>query len=288
MMRSVRATILRLSLLGALSVSAVGCAGGSDATVPPESVPPSGGSGSGASGEAPASDPDLSLLYSVVASRLEIVGDGVGFSVILPADSNVAWFSDRPERRAGTMTLSQLVAMWSTQGFDEVPPNAALVVARGATERQHVVELSDPVLEGSDIVMRAVALDEADGEDTIGRAHVHDIRPGRYRRAELFIDSANLPPCPSSMVGYEFVQCVATGSFSAAVPPAEKGVNDEQIDVSWWMCSTEGAVTVVAKPKIQVSACPTDESEPTGAIGLGTKQTFTVPAGRAVVFWGHW
>lgn len=53
---------------------------------------------------------------------------------------SVEWFTDRPERRAGTMTARALVRGWQAWGFADDPPNAALT----GHDLDVVVELSAP------------------------------------------------------------------------------------------------------------------------------------------------
>jgi rhizosphere induced protein len=56
----------------------------------------------------------------------------------------VEWFTDRPERRAGTMTPQALVRGWQAWGFDHDAPNAALT----GKHLDVVVELSKPRVRG--------------------------------------------------------------------------------------------------------------------------------------------
>ncbi|MCU1456451.1 MAG: hypothetical protein JWL73_543 [Actinomycetia bacterium] len=60
---------------------------------------------------------------------------------------NVEWFTDRPVRRAGTMTARTLVRNWQAWGFAHDPPNAALT----GHHLDVVVELSAPRVRGGQL-----------------------------------------------------------------------------------------------------------------------------------------
>jgi len=63
----------------------------------------------------------------------------------------VVWFSDRPERKAGHLTLPQLGDRWNKgkDSFSEDPPNATLAIA--GVQEQAVLELMNPTIEGDSV-----------------------------------------------------------------------------------------------------------------------------------------
>jgi hypothetical protein len=72
----------------------------------------------------------------VFALRGEAEFDGQRLTIETP---HVDWFTDRPERHAGRMTVADFAADWERWGFADVPPNAALI----GDQVDVVVELTD-------------------------------------------------------------------------------------------------------------------------------------------------
>lgn len=66
----------------------------------------------------------------------------------------VDWFTQRPQRRAGVASVSELAKGWGSYGFADDPPNVALAGPNLDT----VVELSDPELTGDGIAFDFKAL----------------------------------------------------------------------------------------------------------------------------------
>jgi hypothetical protein len=68
------------------------------------------------------------------------------------------WFSDRPVRQAGHMSLKDYLKEWTAaagpNNFSKDPPNATLSVYQPGKEENTltVVEISDPKVEGKDLV----------------------------------------------------------------------------------------------------------------------------------------
>ena len=143
-------------------------------------------------GAAPASTPP-GILYSVDARNAVLASPGGGpMQLSLPAPTRVTWFTDRPDRRAGSTTLRQLAQMWTASGFDTDPPNAALVLSRRGQDRTHVVELSLPVVSGSRVTFTTRPMPR--GQE-LGYRHTDALRAGRYAAARVFIDDAAVSPC---------------------------------------------------------------------------------------------
>ena len=105
---------------------------------------------------------------------------------------DVTFFTDRPARRAGELTLGSFVRRWSRFGFRAVPPNAALVVANAPSDRDVlVVEFSRPRLSagGRRVSFRAVALRGNPGGLLREFRRRADRRVGsRFGRVSLFVD----------------------------------------------------------------------------------------------------
>ncbi len=142
----------------------------------------------------PNSSPPQVLFVADVAKARVIKAHGE-VRLSLPARASMTWFSDRPERHTGRTNLQQLVNTWSAIGFDTDPPNAALILTdRRGRERIHVVQMRDPRRVGSWIHMAITVV----GDSTeAGYANIHGLKAGRYTRAQVFIDDAANPPCPT-------------------------------------------------------------------------------------------
>lgn len=136
------------------------------------------------------------ILYSIDARTATVTKVGKAHRLALPASTRVVWFSDRPARHAGTLTLRGLTGIWEASGFVEDPPNAAVILTHKGESRTHVVTLRDPQVSSSTISFSFTAV--PDGEEA-GHAHTHGIVAGTYGRAEVFIDDAAIAPCPNSL-----------------------------------------------------------------------------------------
>jgi len=75
----------------------------------------------------------------------------------------VLFFSDRPQRLVGHLTMDRYLDEWTKveDSFGENPPNAALSVyeAGESSNTMAVVEITDPVVDGDDIVYAYKLLD---------------------------------------------------------------------------------------------------------------------------------
>ncbi|MGI9187829.1 MAG: hypothetical protein ACR2J9_10020, partial [Gaiellales bacterium] len=87
-----------------------------------------------------------SILYSLDAKDVLVTTSGGTFRVSMPANAPVTWFTDRPDRKAGSIRLVDLYRIWDASGFVKDPPNAALLTSNEGVEHTHVVELTKPRL----------------------------------------------------------------------------------------------------------------------------------------------
>ncbi len=99
-----------------------------------------------------------SLLFTVTSdgSRIKAAGDG-GYLLLLDhVDNHSIWFTDRPDRDSGILETGNFINSWSSFGFDEVPPNAAIIAHDGAgLAETAVVTLSNPQYDTKNRVMMA-------------------------------------------------------------------------------------------------------------------------------------
>jgi hypothetical protein len=99
------------------------------------------------------------------------------------------FFSDRPERIAGTMSTEKFVPFWS-EGKDRFlsdPPNADISILEDGELRQTVVVLEDPALENGDLHY-TVRIIEGD-------------MPVEGANVSVFIDVIGMPLTPVSVAG---------------------------------------------------------------------------------------
>jgi hypothetical protein len=111
------------------------------------------------------------------------------------------FFTDRPERIAGNMKTAKFIPFWSEgkDSFKSDPPNADISIVEDKTLKQTIVELQDPVLEGSNLTytvkllkgeMPAAGTDVAVFIDIIGRLltplSFAGVARRNYRRAVLY------------------------------------------------------------------------------------------------------
>ena len=71
--------------------------------------------------------------------------------------SNVIYFSDRPEVEAGHMGIKKFVSIWGQgeENFNSTPPNCTLSVIKNEVEDNSVFILSNPKVDGKAIMFDA-------------------------------------------------------------------------------------------------------------------------------------
>lgn len=99
-----------------------------------------------------------------------------GDKLTLNGVPNVIYFSDRPARKAGHISLSDFVEMWDkgNDSYKADPPNAVLSVLSESGNQNIVVELQDPSIIGDLVSFKIKNLQE-----TV---------PKEFKESSLFID----------------------------------------------------------------------------------------------------
>lgn len=178
------------------------------------------------------------MLFSLTSDSMRFE-DPSGMDVTLVmegVDPHTVWFTDRPERKSGAITTSQLAAEWADgETFDEIPPNAALVLHEPVAVDDVVAEtLVAEILDASyDETARTftadirVLLDE-EASELEGQMGHHGANHGRAWPTQagavsLFIDSVNLDavtvsdsPSPTAATTASPAAAAPTQSASAA------------------------------------------------------------------------
>ncbi|MHC4939092.1 MAG: hypothetical protein ACYTHK_09005 [Planctomycetota bacterium] len=130
------------------------------------------------------SSQQASWLFVQNAERAELAGNKLTLTGV---DHSVICFTDRPERKTGTIPTGRFIHAWEKEGvFKEVPPNATLAVFHENGIKDAVVVLRNPRQNGR-IVTYDVEVLAGD--------------PGKPGPAALFIDSvgSNTPPVRHGM-----------------------------------------------------------------------------------------
>jgi len=116
-----------------------------------------------------------SYLFVLSAASGSLKGD----TLTLNGVPNVLYFSDRPDRVAGHLSLEKFVEMWDKgdDSFKTDPPNATLSVLNKDGAKNVVVELMSVEQKSDSVVFKVVVL-----EGTL---------PERFKTSSLFIDTPN-------------------------------------------------------------------------------------------------
>jgi len=71
--------------------------------------------------------------------------------------SNVIYFSDKPEVESGHMGIKKFVSIWGEgeQNFNSIPPNSTLSIIKDEVESNSVFIISNPKIDGTSIVFDA-------------------------------------------------------------------------------------------------------------------------------------
>ena len=111
---------------------------------------------------AKAADPEPMFMFVHTADAMT-ADPGLGSLRLINVSRQTLYFSDRPERIAGHMSLAAYLKEW-TEGkdnFGDDPPNATLSVYEKETEENTlgVIEIFNPMVDGADLVYGYKVLD---------------------------------------------------------------------------------------------------------------------------------
>ncbi len=152
---------------------------------------------------AKATPSESALLFSTLANASTVTTSAYSTSITLPGNSPTTWFTDRPVRKAGAITVGDLALQWKSLGFASAPPNAAIVMHQNGQAMQVAVTLSNPRIFGSLVTFTAEQLPSG---AVLGMSSRSNIRAGNYGATEVFIDGASSTPGgpgTSTTVGWE-------------------------------------------------------------------------------------
>jgi hypothetical protein len=134
---------------------------------------------------------ELEEIQALFVQTAPSVEKSDGRMVLRNVSHSTLYFSDRPQRVVGHIGTPQFVDIWDDgeNSFAEDPPNAVLAfLGQGDSEPEDVViEITDPILKGSDLSYAVTVL-----EGTV---------PERAGACSLFIDPLGRPLSPMSVAG---------------------------------------------------------------------------------------
>ena len=200
--------IIALLALATVVLFVLGCNDSSSTTTPPADVS-SIDSSSTATSPAVVSDADgdtPSFLFVAQGSSgtLESV-DGSEATFLLTIQGTaptVIVFSDRPNRIAFDIPVSEFIDNWEAYGFIEDPPNAAAVLAEAEPEADVlIIELESPIwIEDTGTLIfeaRALGAEAVSAGLRLHSSKADDRLPDSFAHMSLFIDSTGtcvIPP----------------------------------------------------------------------------------------------
>lgn len=170
----------------------------------------------------PASESEsLSLLFMLDAEAGTLTHvDGVDYTLELTtAGERMIWFSDRPDRKAGSMGTDEFITVWPEFGFDEDPPNIGFTANGIADGVSIVATMTDPAYNTATAVFTANlevlfaspnrALE--DGEATVITA---EELPTALTDVAMFIDDAH-EECKKDSTGA--MKCTVVYNWNTAI-----------------------------------------------------------------------
>jgi len=133
--------LLVVVMVGAFGVVGCGSSGSSATSATSASTPATtAAETAAAAADADAEKPGPAYLFSFYgtdATVTPVAGSKVAYDVSVPVDAastEVTWFTDRPNRDAGTMSYEALASLWTKEGKDSFtadPPNVSIVFGSG-------------------------------------------------------------------------------------------------------------------------------------------------------------
>ena len=94
----------------------------------------------------------LFVLEGQTAQMAPVEGQAGTYTFTMPirtAKQPVIWFTDRPARDAGTLSMRNFVGLWSTPGtntFATDPPNVAIDYTSGGKQKTFIATMTSPVI----------------------------------------------------------------------------------------------------------------------------------------------
>lgn len=136
-------------------------------------------------------------------------------------DGDVTVFADRPARTSSEQPLSSVADEWASLGFEDDPPNAALVTRSEGGQTTTVLELGTPEVSGDTVTFPVTQVASGEAEGVVA-ALPSEAPAGELTEPSLFIDSG------------------ATGSLVAVTISGTWGSGLSKVELDDWFFSSEG------------------------------------------------
>jgi hypothetical protein len=135
-------------------------------------------------------------LFSIESDGGHVVNDestGTARQVlVLPVEDVVTWFTDRPVREAGNLTMTEFIQDWVANGFAADPPDASLILTTpDGVQRSHIVELLGVEETESGVYFELIDLFDSDDTEAAGDTATHRVETGEMEFIEIFIESSS-------------------------------------------------------------------------------------------------
>ena len=142
-----------LVAIGVIAAVAYGIGGSSSTSTTSTTTSTTAATETTAAADADAEKPGPAYLFSFYgtnATVTPVAGSKMAYDVSVPVDAastEVTWFTDRPNRDAGTMSFEALASLWTKEGKDSFtadPPNVSIVFGSGKGQpRTTIAEMSN-------------------------------------------------------------------------------------------------------------------------------------------------
>lgn len=208
-------------------------------------------------GQALAAQTSELFVQQLSEGRIDKVGERGLRLTLTPAPGRTIAFSDRPGRQGRTLATKKFVSSWTTYGFGQDPPNAALSIDGSPKGRDvFLLTLKRPRLRDGNLTYTVTPLKGESGRGLERFAKRDDrVRKLKFGEASLFIDPTN----QSTPISLSLANIDATGSIvSLAIDP--------DCDLVWSTSSANGRA-----PGLVVTS-PTGQSPPFVQFSLNSKQ----------------
>lgn len=137
----------------------------------------------------------LLFVHTGTSGTIQSSTNGTYTISIIGVPDAVVWFSDRPEREAGTMSIDGFLNAWNHFGFTDVPPNATLELF---FEKDHIdtviAELDNPIWDADTKTMTytATLLKEVENDRYQPFKEISEKQlPETFDFVSVFIDNAD-------------------------------------------------------------------------------------------------
>jgi hypothetical protein len=205
-----------------------------------------GGSSTAGADEAGTTVQQLFVQNAAGGSLQPVKGkDGVYTLTLRGVSPTVTSFSDRPVRVASKLDIDEFLQPWNGGSFEDVPPNAALVISNAPESRDtFIFELAEPELDGRELTYQATLIESDPTRGLTGfNGHIDLRPPTTFGPASLFVDAL---PSSEMTVTISGVPAASLGGFIVGGFTETASSQVEQGDVTGVYSARNGALIATA------------------------------------------